>query len=54
MIRRSIYLPDGHWLILQRWATAKGLTPSLAVERLIQQLVSGKEPANGRREPPAQ
>lgn len=54
MIRRSIYLPDGHWLILQRWAAANGLSPSLAVERLIQRLVSGKEPANGRDSNPAQ
>jgi predicted DNA-binding ribbon-helix-helix protein len=53
MIRRSIYLPDGHWLILQQWAAAKGLTPSLAVERLIQQLVNGRGLEDGRREPQA-
>lgn len=54
MIRRSIYLPEGHWQILQRWAAAKGFeSPSLAIEHLIRQLVQGRGPEDGRREPQA-
>jgi hypothetical protein len=51
MVRKYIYLPESHWQILQRYATAKGFeSPSLALESLIRQLVQRREPAHGRRE----
>ncbi len=51
MVRKYVYLPEGHWQILQQYATARDFeSPSLALESLIRQLVQGREPANGRRE----
>lgn len=55
MVRKYIYLPESHWQILQRYATATGVeSPSLAIETLIRQLVQGREPVHGRRESQAQ
>lgn len=54
MVRKYIYLPESDWQILQRYATAKGFeSSSLAIESLIRQLVQGREPVHGRREPQA-
>lgn len=51
LLRKSIFVTEGHWRLLLGYAAAKGFdSPSLAIESLIRQLVQSKEPVNGRRE----